>query len=258
MKQRIIQLLNSPFATIFASVATTFLIAAFFFKFAGPVPISINQTTIDKQTTFDVTGEGIAAAVPDTAQINLGIEVENPSATQAQQEANKIINNISEKLQSLGIKKENIKTTRYNVYPKRKYTEGKSTIDGYQVNVNLLVEVDDLEKINQAIDAATSLGANQIGQLNLTISDDKKEKLLQQAREKAIKNAKQQAADLTNAAGVKLGKIVNIHENLPLSSRPVYEMARSDVQEDIGGGETQIQPGESEIKVTITLSYEIL
>ena len=258
MKQKIIQLLNSPFATIFASVATTFLIAAFFFKFAGPVPISVNQTTIDKESTFDVTGEGIAAAVPDIAQISLGIEVESPTVTQAQQQANKTINNISTALQSIGIKKENIKTTSYNVYPKREYKEGESTIDGYQVSVNLLVEVDDLEKINQAIDVATSLGANQIGQLNLTISDDEKEKLLQQARKEAVKNAKQQAHELTTAAGVKLGKIVNIHENLPLASRPVYEMARSDQEGDYGGGETQIQPGESEIKVSITLSYEIL
>ena len=257
MKQKIIQLLNSPFATIFASVATTFLIAAFFFKFAGPVPISVNQTTIDKETTFDVTGEGIAAAVPDTAQINLGIEVESPTVTQAQQEANTIINSVSEKLQSLGIKKENIKTTRYNVFPKREYTDGKSKINGYQVNVNLSVEIDDLEKINQVIDSTASLGANQIGQLNLTISDVEKEKLLQQAREEAVKDAKQQATDLTNAAGVKLGKIVNIHENLPLTSRPVYEMAKNTFQ-DSREEETQIQPGESKIKVTITLSYEIL
>ena len=257
MKQKIIQLLNSPFATIFASVATTFLIAAFYFKFAGPVPISINQTSIDKQTTFDVTGEGLAAAVPDTAKINLGIEVENPSVTQAQQEANKAINNISEKLISIGVKKEDIKTTSYNVYPKREYKEGKSTINGYQVNVNLSVEIDDLEKINQAIDSATSMGANQIGQLNLTISDDEKKKLLQQARKEAVKNAKQQATDLANAAGVKLGKIVNLRENIPLASQPVYEMAKNTFQ-DSGGGETQIQPGKSEVKVAITLSYEIL
>lgn len=257
MKQRIIQLLNSPFATIFASVATTFLIAAFFFKFAGPVPISVNQTTIDKETTFDVTGEGIAAAVPDTAKINLGIEIESPTVTQAQQEANQTINNISEKLQSLGIKKEKIKTTRYNVYPKKEYVDGKSTIDGYRININLSVEVDDLEKINQVIDTAASLGANQIGQLNLTISDDKKEKLLQEARKEAVKKAKQKAKDLTNAAGVKLGKIVNIHENRPLASQPIFEMAKNTFQ-DSGGGETQIQAGESEVKVVITLSYEIL
>ena len=257
MKQKIIQILNSPFATIFASVATTFLIAAFFFKFAGPVPISINQTTIDKETTFDVTGEGIAAAVPDIAQINLGIKVESPSATQAQQEANTIINNISENLQSLGIEKENIKTVRYNVYPKRKYVDGESKIEGYQVNVNLSVEVDDLEKINQVIDTASSLGANQIGQLNLTISGDEKEKLLQEAREEAVKNAKQQAEDLASTADVKLGKIVNIEENRPLVSQPVYETTKNTFQ-DSRVGETQIQSGESKVKVTITLSYEIL
>ncbi|GAG35611.1 unnamed protein product, partial [marine sediment metagenome] len=172
------KLLSSPFSGsligVFASVATTFIIAYAFFKLAGPVPISVSQTTVQKKNAFDVVGEGKITAVPDIAEVNLGIKVEKGTVNEAQKEANKTINSIEKSLKDLKIDKEDIKTTDYRVYPNYDFRKERK-ITGYTVETSLQVKVRDFEKISQAIDNAVNLGANQIGQLNFSVDEEKLE-----------------------------------------------------------------------------------
>jgi len=255
------KVLSSPFAGsllgVFASVATTFIVAYAFFKLAGPVPISVSQTTMEKENAFDVTGEGKITAVPDIAEINLGIRVEKNTVTEAQKQANQTINSIEKALKDLKIDKKDIKTTDYRVYPNYNY-RGERKITGYTVETNLKIKARDFEKINQVIDQATSLGANQIGQLNFTVDEEKLEEYKNEAREEAVDKAKDKAKNLASISGIKLGKIINVQEGyetpiLPRAMGGVVMLEAGEKDE-----ETQIQPGSTEIRVTITLSYEIL
>lgn len=250
--------IQSPPGATFTSVLIIFIIAFLFFRFAGPVPISVTQTTVEKTATFDVSAEGKTTAVPDTAEVNLGIQVKKPTVQEAQREANEKINKITEELKKLGVKKEDIKTIRYNLYPNYDYRAGQR-IDGYNVNITLRVRVKDFDKINQVIDTATNLGANQIGQLNFIIDDDQLEELKMEARKEAIEKAKKKAKEIARAGDLKLGRIVNIAENVASPFPPISR----DLAFGLGGVEekeesTQIQPGESEIIISVTLSYETL
>jgi len=252
------QLTTSPFATIFASVLTTFVVAFLFFRLAGPVPISVTQTTVEKKSTFDVSAEEKVVAIPDTAKVSLGVQVQKPSVSQAQNEANKKINQIKKSLQELGIKEEKIKTTRYDIYPNYNFREGRKII-GYTLNVVLEVKTKDFEKLNQVIDAATSLGANQIGGLTFTIDEELLEELKMEARKKAIEKGIKKAKEIAKAGNLRLGKIVNISENitspyLPSYSKELVGLEKTSEEET----ETRLSPGESEVKASITLSYEIL
>lgn len=251
------EFLKTPYATIVASVLSTFIIAFLFFHFAGPVPVSVTQTTVEKVATFDVSAEGKITAVPDTAKIDLGLQVDKSTVQETQKEANEKINQIIEELKKIGIKEEFIKTTRYNVYPNYDYRAGQK-IRGYTVNINLQVKVKDFEKINETIDAAVRLGANQIGQLNFTLDDKRLEELRMEARREAIGKAKEKAKEIARAGDLRLGRVVNIQESV---ASPLPPVLRSK-EVAIGGSEeeapTQIQPGESEITVSVTLSYETL
>ena len=234
------------------------VILTLYFRFVGPIPFSVTQTTTEKKATFDVDGEGKVTAIPDTAEINLGIQVNKPTVEAAQKEANEKINKITDELKKLGIEEKFIKTINYSLYPEYDYRAGQKIV-GYNVNITLKIKVKDFDKINQVIDTATSLGANQIGNLSFTIDDEKLEELKMEARKQAIEKAKKKAKEIANAAGLKLGRIVNISESTPSNSYYPSPLLR---KTDIGGiGEEQktgIQPGESEITVSIILSYETL
>ena len=238
--------MNSWWAKILLVLAAIFVFA----KWGPGIPIT--SVVTQKQDLFTVTGEGKVTVVPDTAVVDLGITVNRPTVKAAQNETNSVINAITLSLKDLEIAAKDIKTSNYSVYPQYNYDGGPSRITGYQVNASLTVTVRDFDKVNQVIDSATSKGANTVSGIRLTVDEDKTKQLLQQARELAIKEAKAKAESLARAAGLTLGKIVNIQEGYS-SPRPVYAKEMTAVG---GGGDTQIQPGSTDITTSITLYYE--
>jgi len=244
-----------PIVFILSILVIFFILLALYFKFVGPIPVSVTSTVTTKTDIFTTTSEGKATAVPDIAIVNLGITVNHSSVKEAQNEANRIINKISEDIKKLGINEKDIKTTSYNLSPNYDWSLEKQRITGYQITINLEVKVRDFDKINQVIDSATSDGANLIGGLVFSVDESKLKELQAKAREEAIKEAKEKAQEIAKAGGMKLGKIVNIQESFasPWEPRPLmFEKTAG------GAGEpTQIEPGEQEIKISITLSYEI-
>jgi uncharacterized protein YggE len=249
------------FKTYYGKIIGTTLailaILALYFRFIGPIPFSVSQTTVEKKTTFDVEGTGKVTAIPDTAEINLGIQVRKPTVQESQKEANEKINKITDEIKKLGIGERYIKTVNYSVYPEYDYKAGRN-IKGFNVNITLQVKVKDFEKTNKVIDTATSLGANQIGGLNFALDDERLEELKMEARKQAIEKAKDKAKEIAKAGGIKLGRLVNISENL-VTPYPPVPLVR---EMGIGGApeekQTQIQPGETEITISVILSYETL
>jgi uncharacterized protein YggE len=224
--------------------------------------LAINQVTTNKMTTFDVTGESKIATIPDQAEVRMGIQVNESSVKAAQDQANQVINTINTQLGELGIEKADIKTEQYSLYPNYDYQEGAGQrITGYAVNAQLLVTMTDFTKLNQAIDMATSAGANQIGGITFSLSDDKQAEVEKQAREEAITNAKTNAGELARLAGMRLGKIVNVMES-PMPKQPVYPMADMAFSREAagagGGAPTNVEPGSTSYTYTVTLSYETL
>ena len=251
------QFLHSPLGTIIASVLATFIIAAIFFKFSGPVPLSIQQTSVQKQSTFDVIGEGSASAIPDVAQVTLGITISRPTVAGAQEEANSIINSINQALKNNGVEEKNISTQNYSVSPQYNFRENRR-ITGYTVSASLRVKITDFAQLSQAIDSAVSLGANHIGGISFTLSDAVRAKAETQAREQAVAKAKTKAKDLARAAGIKLGRIINVQESAT-TPPPVFRTLEATSLDEIPAPEpTQIEPGSAEVNLTITLSYETL
>ena len=76
----------------------------------------------------------------------------------------------------------------------------------------------------------------------------------------AVEDAKEKAKGLAGAAGISLGKIMNISENQGVSPIRAYAVpagAGSDMALEKNVTQPEIQPGQTEINVTVSLSYEI-
>lgn len=205
------------------------------------------------KNTISITGQGKVLAKPDIGQIDLSVVTEAKTVSPAVSENTSKMNKIIGAMKDLGIKEEDLKTVSYNIYPKYQYLAGKSEIIGYEVNQTLKVKIRDLEKVGQILEKAASLGANQVGSLEFTF--DEPEKLKDEAREKAISNAKKKAEDLVKILEVKLGKVVSFTESTEPEPTPFYYEVAKGLG---GGGETpEIQTGQNEIEARVTLIYEI-
>jgi hypothetical protein len=215
----------------------------------------VGQST-EYRKTISVSGEGKVLAKPDIGQVNLSVVTQASTVNKAASDNNDKMNAINQAMKDLGISEDDLKTTSYNISPNYQYTNGKSTIIGYQVTQALEVKIRDLDKTSQILDKAASLGANQVGSLSFTVDDP--EKVKEEAREKAVANAKQKAEDLAKALGIGLGKVVGFDESSDGSSPvPLYNSG-------MGGGDLKeispapvIQTGQNEVTVNVNLQYEI-
>lgn len=232
-----------------------FILLFAYTKIIGPIPFSISSVTTNKSDTFTVTGEGKVAVRPDIAAINVGIQASGTTVKQTQEQINIIMNQVAAAIKKLGVEDKDIQTTNYNINPTYDFRSGSQKISGYQANTNLLVKVKVLDKINEVIDAATANGANQVGSIIFDVSD--KAKAENEAREQAVNQAKQKAEQAAKVAGFNLGKIVNYSESFAGNPPPMPLSAKA--VDGRGSPETtNVEPGSSEIKITVSLSYETL
>lgn len=235
-----------------------FIIAIFWY-------VSAYSRSVVPERTFSVFGEGKAAAVPDIAQISIGVLTEGgKNLAELQKENSDKINRVIVFLKGEGIDKKDIKTEYYNISPRYQYFScppvpfgaevvrscPPSEIIGYSISQSVLVKVRNLDKVGNVIAGVVDNGANTVSGPNFTIDDPIA--LENQAREEAIKQAREKAKAMARAGGFRLGKLISIQEGF-ISPFPVY--SRVEVKDS--GSAPTVEPGSQEIQVNITLVYEI-
>lgn len=224
-------------------------------KLAGPIPFSVTQVTTTKTDTFSVSGEGKATVSPDIAVVNAGVQTQGATAKQAQDQLNKSINAVSEAVKKAGIDAKDIQTSNYSVYPNYDYNGGQQKIIGYHANSTLTIKVREIDRANSVLDAATANGANQVGGISFDVDD--KTKAENEARTKAVAEAKKKASDAAQIAGFRLGRIINYHEGFGGGPVPMAYGTRDTEMAKAQSNPTQVEPGSQDITITVTLSYDI-
>lgn len=214
-------------------------------------PVSVVTTT--KSTELAVVGEGKVEIVPDTAYVDAGINVTSAKTVkEVETTINGVNNKIIETMSVLGVKKEDIKTSNYSIFPDYSYENNTNRIRGYNGNVTITIKVTDTSKVAAVVEGATAAGANQINGVRFTV--DKPELYREKAREAAITNAREQAQKIAGSLGIKLGRVTNIIETAPAGDYPVAFAAEKMAMG--GGGSPIVEPGTQTITSTVTLYFD--
>lgn len=244
----------SRLGSIVLSFICFFALLFIYTKLAGPLPFSI--ISITKSDTFQVSGTGKVTVPPDIAVVNVGVSANGATVKAAQDAINSNINQVSEAVKKLGVDSKDIQTTNYNISPVYEVRE-PSRIDqrivSFQASTNLTIKVRNIEQVNPIIDAATANGANQISGISFEVED--KTKAENQARELAVSEAKRKANDASRIAGFRLGRIINYSEGFNSPGFPMPLRAGAEAADSVS---TKLEPGSSEVTITVTLSYEVI
>ncbi|MFA5131214.1 MAG: SIMPL domain-containing protein [Patescibacteria group bacterium] len=216
---------------------------------------------VNNPDRFSVVGSGTVYAKADIANIQVGLKTEaKKTAAEATLENTNKMNEIVAELKKLGIEDKDMQTADYNLSPVYNYTNDKGQVlVGYQVTQTLTLKIRDLTKIGDVIAKTTEKGANQVGNINFTIDDEFA--LKNQARELAIQKAQEKAALIAKQSGMKLGEVKSVYENAD-PTPPIafgYTNAKIELQDSSAGAiaAPSIQSGQNEIKVEVTLVYEV-
>ena len=161
-------------------------------------------------TSISVTGVGEVFATPDIATFSFTVEGKDVDASVAQNKATDNMDAILAYLKEAGVEDKDIKTEYYNLMPEYEYSQVVCTqwgcppqsepkLKGYQVSQSVSVKVRDTAKAGELLSAVGGKGALNVSGLSFTIDDE--DKLMAEAREKAIADAKEQAGVLAKNLG---------------------------------------------------------
>ncbi len=225
---------------------------------------------------INVSGEGRAYLKPDVAMVSFGVTSEAVKSQDAVNKNNEKMNAVIAAIKGLGVQDKDIQTTLYNLNPTYGYTRGgvipmdaksatvsspmyypvpgSPVVTGYSLEQQVSVKIRNFDNINAILDKATSAGATNVGQLSFTA--DNPEMARSQAREEAIKNAKEKLNTIAKQSGLRIGKLVNVSEGYNNYPQPMYasSMAKDASVESVA---PQIQTGQQEVSSTVTLTYQV-
>ena len=209
-----------------------------------------------QQTGIWVTGEGKVTAVPDIADIQLGIQAQAKTVADAQTQAAKAMNDVMSALTANGVAQKDIQTQYFSIQQLTRWDSDKQeqVVTGYQVNNMVNAKIRAVDKAGAIIDAAAQAGGDltRVNMIQFSIDDQTVYNDL--AREKAMADARDTAKQLADLSGVKLGKPIYISEAGVSTPRTVPVYAKDAVGES---SSTSISAGELEITLTVQVAYAI-
>lgn len=235
------------FTLIFALLALVAVAAA---------PALGQSNTAGTPNTITVSGTGSATGAPDSASIQLGVEIAQADLREAFSAANTQISQIIEALVAAGVDRKDIQTSNLSIYMDR-YGAANYGVESpsgavYVVSNQVSVLVRDINKVADIVNAAIDAGANNIYGLSFGIAEPAA--LETEARAKAVENARSRAAELAALVGGELGDAIAVTE----VSGGYFPVARGyGMDMAMGGGGAVVEAGQLSVSVDLTVTFEL-
>jgi uncharacterized protein YggE len=222
------------------------------------VPIAVAAALLNAPTwaqsapppAISVIGEASVSVAPDQARIDGGVTSDAKTAREAAEANNAAMGKVLLALKGAGIEEKDIQTSRLSLQPQYAPNRtGPSPVTGYRASNRVTIRVRDVTKVASVIDVLVGAGANDIGGINFTVSQPSKH--MDDAREKAVADARRKAEIFARAAGVTLGEPISISEEG--SPTPLF---RGKMAAPMAAG-APVAQGEETLSVTVSVSWAI-
>jgi uncharacterized protein YggE len=159
-----------------------------------------------KETLLQVSATGRADSRPDEARFTAGVATTAASAAEATAANNVQMEKVVRGVEALGVKPDHVQTKTISL-AKIEYGKDRGR---YRANNMVEVRVRDVDKVGEAIAAATEAGANVLSGPDLRVSDQ--ETANRSAYANAYKAARARADAYAAAAGMKVRRVLAIRE----------------------------------------------
>jgi uncharacterized protein YggE len=196
-------------------------------------------------------GEAILKRAPDRAWVQVTAESRARSPREAQKLNADAMSAVIQKLKGAGLAGDAIQTRGYDLQPEFDYANGRQTLRGYVARNTVEVRLDDLARVGEVLDASVTAGATSIGGVRFDLKD--RSGVEREALRLAVEDARRRADAAASGAGMKVERVVRIEEQraAPIPPpRPAVMAMRAEVAQ---AAEPPIEPGEVEIRASVTM-----
>ena len=161
--------------------------------------------------TISTTGEASVYVTPDKVVVSLGVETYNASLDEAKSANETAAGKLVQAIQGMAIEKKDIATDNLQVDIDRRYEGGRyGQIQGYLVRRSYAITLRDTKQFEKLVDTALKNGANVIQNIAFTTTELRKYR--DQARQMAVKAAREKAQLLAKELDTNIGKPRTISE----------------------------------------------
>jgi len=227
------------------------------------LPSNLKLNLNAQQEGIWVGGTGEVTVTPDIANLRLGIQAQEASVAEAQTKASEAMNKVMTALIDSGVVEKDIQTQYFSIRQRTKWDREKEEeiVIGYQVTNMVTAKIRNIDKVGSIIDAVAKAGGDLIRIDSIDFSVDDPSAYYEEAREKAMADAKAKAEQLAELAGVTLGKPTYVSEGVqtPIYKRVYYEAwAGAPVPAPAPAPPPPISPGEMKVSITVQVAYGVL
>lgn len=259
---------NDSQKLIKAALVLLLILSVYIFsKFVGEVKSYRFMGKSDTTHTISFNGKGEVQAVPDIASLVFTARAKGKTAKEAEAPVSTQVTKALDFLKDNGVAEKDITNIGYNSYPVYSTNRGAyplsgsslpfpavSEITGYETTQQITVKVRKIDDVGKIIQGITAAGINEISGPDMTI--DNIESIQNDARQKAIVDARSKATTLARQLHVSLGQVVDFSE----SGSGYYPYAN---EKDMAFGSSArqaapvIPKGEQTVTSNVTVTYEI-
>ena len=204
-----------------------------------------------RASTVTVAGQGTVTAAPDMAEITSGVVTQAPTAAQALAANSQAMERLLQALGALDVAARDVQTTNISVSPlRRQGRDGQPPeITGYEVTNQVRVKVRDLSRLGRVLDQQVGQGANVVH--GIQFGRQEPAPLLDEARKRAMADARRKAELYAAAASLKVGRVLAVQEAGAATPRPeTLGLARMSAA-------VPVAPGDQEIQASVTVTFTL-
>jgi uncharacterized protein len=228
--------------------------------FLGFVASTTAAQTTETMPTLVMVGEAEQTGTPDVALLTVGVTQDRDTAGQALRATTQATRRVLEVVRNYGLEPRDIQTSGLSVQPRygrplqRSGSDDRVVVVGYSAWNQLSLRVRDIERIGELLDNVVAAGSNEIRGLSFDVAD--RVKLLNESRIRAVDDAKRKAMLYAEAAGIRLGGIINLQED-STGQQPRPTVARSGALESAGPAPVPVEAGEVVIRARVRITWRI-
>ncbi len=223
---------------------------------AGPTAgVALAQDDIEQPArTIDVTGSGRVESAPDLADIQLGVTIQEESASAASAAAAGTMTAVIDALLAAGIAETDIQTTQLSLNPVYDWEDSPPDIEAWEAANIVTVTLRDVSAIGDVVDAAIAAGATTVNSISFRMSDPSQAQAA--ARSAAVADAQAKAEQLAEAAGVAISGVISITESGQQDTPTLY-LNEARMAGAGAAAPTPVLPGEVATWVSVAIQYAI-
>ncbi len=230
-------------------------VAAFAIPAAAGAQVMIPVASPISGTRLDLVATGEVIRVPDLVTISGGVTTQAATAAEAISQNATRMERVRAAIKSAGIVDRDIQTTSISLSPQYKYGDNQSPLlTGYQASNQLSVRLHDVRSSGRILDAMVAAGTNQLS--GPTLSIERPEDALGEARSKAVALARARAELYARTLGMRVMRVISVSESGGYAAptpMPMMMMARAERSE----ATTSIDPGEQQLHITVAMTFEL-